>query len=682
MALTINSNILSLNAQQRFNAHSKNLENTYTKLSSGLRINKASDDAAGLSISSLLTADKRVTNQGTRNINDGVSYLNVAEGAINELTNIVTRIGELAEQGANGTLGSKQREALQNEVTSLEAEYNRIIKTTSFNGNTLLTGITTNTKLQGGYGTQGQLTVQVGETSLGISGDETRAGLTTRVDTASDGTGGNGASTTSVISASGRYLAFTSGSTNLISNDTNGVSDVFIKDLITGETKIVSTSSSGTQGNAASFVNNISGDGRYVLFSTQSSNLVTGDTNGAADIFIKDTLTGETSAVSTSSSGTFGNGTAVTGALSADAKFVTFTSNASNLASGDTNGFYDVFVKDLTTGETKLVSTDSSGNLSNGMALVSAISGDGRYVAFNSTASNLVSGDTNGLTDTFVKDLSTGITTRVSTDSSGNESNAAIITSNLSISADGRYVAFDTSATNLVSNDTNAVADTFVKDRQTGQTIRATTDSNGNQADFSSASKSLSSDGRYILFHSSASNLVSNDTNAAVDVFVKDLISGETRRVSLDNSGNQSSGTNFSSSISYDGRYASFYDSAINQVFVRDLSIAGINEIAGMLVSNQGSAKITVDLSKKYIEDLSKYKAQIGASLSRASTFLNTLQVQSENYTSAASQITDADIAEEAANLTKTQILQQAAGSILAQANQQPQLALRLLSGI
>ena len=191
-SITINSNIASLNAQRRLERSTASLQGAFTRLSSGLRINKAGDDAAGLAISASLDTDRRVLSQGIRNINDGISYLNVAEGALNELTAIVIRISELAEQAANGTLGEEQREALQQEVESLEAEYNRIIESTRFNANELLTGTTTNSILQGGYGTAGQLAIQVGDASLGIAEDLTRAGRSTRIDTASDGSSANG----------------------------------------------------------------------------------------------------------------------------------------------------------------------------------------------------------------------------------------------------------------------------------------------------------------------------------------------------------------------------------------------------------------------------------------------------------------------------------------------------------
>ncbi|HMP47793.1 MAG TPA: flagellin [Oligoflexia bacterium] len=677
--ITINSNQLALNAHRRLGDSSTVLLKSFQRLSSGLRINRASDDAAGLSVSSLLDTDRKVFNQGIRNINDGISYLNVAEGAMNELSNVVTRIQELAEQSANGTLGAAQRNALQQEVNALQDEYNRIIRSTRFNGNQLLTGLSTNTILQGGYGQAAQLATQIGGASIGLESDQTRAGLTTRIDTASDGTPGNDTSLVSAISADGRFVAFSSGSSNLVAGDSNGQSDAFIKDMLTGETRRVSTDSSGNQANGQSIVTAISADGRFVTFSSTATNLVAGYTNGAQDVFIKDMQTGETKRVSTDSSGNQSNGQSFVSYVSADGRFVTFSSTATNLVAGDTNGSIDVFIKDIQTGETRRVSTDSSGNQANSTSLVTGISADGRFVAFNSFATNLVAGDTNGAQDGFIKDMLTGEVRRVTTDSSGTQANAQ--SSIGAISADGRYVVFDSVATNLVAGDTNGWSDVFIKDLVTGETRRISTDSSGNQANGQSFATAISADGRYVTFNSAATNLVAGDTNGIADGFVKDLLTGETRIVSTDSLGIQAGDSTQVTAISADGRYATFYNAESGESFFRDLSKAGVNEISGMVVSDQASARVSLDLAKRYKDELSLYKAGVGASLSRAMTFLSTLQTSSENYALASSQIRDVDVAEESSQLVRSKILQQAASAVLAQANFQPEIALKLLKG-
>lgn len=215
--ISLNTNISSLNTQRNFANSTRQLSDTFLRLSSGLRINKASDDAAGLSISSLLNVDKRVFMQGIRNLNDGLSSLSIAEGALGELTNILFRIAEIAEQSANGTLSSKQREPLQEEVTALQNEYNRIIKSVDFNGMQLLTGENAKMRLQGGYGSTGSLFAEIGNSLISEAFGLLSAGTTTRVSTTSSGgeIGGDGSGINS-MSGDGRYVLFTSSENNII----------------------------------------------------------------------------------------------------------------------------------------------------------------------------------------------------------------------------------------------------------------------------------------------------------------------------------------------------------------------------------------------------------------------------------------------------------------------------------
>jgi flagellin-like hook-associated protein FlgL len=311
-----------------------------------MRIARASDDAAGLAISSSLKAQTRLAGQSVRNLNDGISALSIAEGALDALGTILARIEELSVQAMNGASSNTQRAVMQKEVTELQSEWNRIVSSTTFNGKQLLTGSGSRMVLQGGTGVAGALGVQIGEAVLD-NGVENAAGYVSRVSTASSGVQGNGGSYVTAISADGRYVAFHSYASNLVSGDTNATLDAFIKDTVTGVTTRVSTDSSGTQGNSQSTVSAISADGRYVAFTSYASNLVSGDTNGAIDAFIKDTITGLTTRVSTISSGGEAGGASVT-AISADGRYVALNSDASTLVSGDTNGAGDSFVKDLT----------------------------------------------------------------------------------------------------------------------------------------------------------------------------------------------------------------------------------------------------------------------------------------------------------------------------------------------
>ena len=274
-------------------------------------------------------------------------------------------------------------------------------------------------------------------------------------------------------------LAFYSLATNLVAGDTNGAADVFVRDRLTGQTTRVSVSSAGAQGNGDSSGQSVSADGRYVAFGSNASNLVGGDTNGTTDVFVHDNQTGETTRVSVSSAGVQGNGASGSPAISADGRYVVFFSLASTLVAGDTNGVSDIFVHDRLTGQTSRVSVSSSGLQGNGSSAVPSISADGRVVSFTSVASNLVAGDTNANNDVFVHDLQTGQTTRVSVASGGGQANDRSVDSHLS--ADGRYVAFFSFASNLAGGDTSNSSDVFVHDRQTGITTRVDAAANGGQ---------------------------------------------------------------------------------------------------------------------------------------------------------------------------------------------------------
>jgi Tol biopolymer transport system component len=411
-----------------------------------------------------------------------------------------------------------------------------------------------------------------------LSCGSTWAQVTTRVSVDSAGAQSNGYSFGPSFSADGRWLVFFSYASNLVPADTNGSADIFVHDLQTGATTRVSVDSSGAQGSANSDMPSISSDGRYVAFESLATNLVAGDTNNTWDVFVHDRMTGATTRVSVDSSGAEGNGPSRDPAISSDGRYVTFDSTATNLVTGDTNGATDVFVHDLLTGATTRVSTDSSGTQGNGDSSNPAASSDGRYIAFVSAAGNLVNGDTNGTADVFVHDRVTGATSRASVDSNGAQANAA--SSQPSISSDGRYIAFASAASNLVPADTNGVSDIFVHDAQSGITTRISMDSNGVQGNVESEVARISSDGRYVTFDSFAFNLVPGDTNGTRDAFVHDRLSGATSRMSLDSNGVQGNADSFCGALSSDARYAAFYSLASNlvtgdtngtsDVFVRD----------------------------------------------------------------------------------------------------------------
>ncbi len=339
-----------------------------------------------------------------------------------------------------------------------------------------------------------------------------------RVSVASDGTEGAGSSYMVSFSANGRYMVFDSDAPNLVPKDTNDTNDVFMHNLQTTKTTRISVASDGTQGNEASYSPSISADGRYVVFTSDASNLVSGDTNGKADIFLYERETGKTTRVSVASDGTQSNEGSYAPSISADGRYVVFYSFASNLVPNDKNRASDIFVHERETGKTTRVSVASDGTESNYGSHSPSISVDGRYVAFDSYASNLVPGDTNLTDDIFVYDRQTGKTTRVSVASDGTQSTDGSYWP--LISADGRYVTFYSSASNLVPGNSNGTSNILVHDQQTGKTTRFNVAEDGTQSTDGSYWPSFNATGRYVAFTSEASNLVQGDTNHAWDIFV------------------------------------------------------------------------------------------------------------------------------------------------------------------
>jgi Tol biopolymer transport system component len=453
------------------------------------------------------------------------------------------------------------------------------------------------------------------------------AGVTTLVSRSSSGQEANQQTfDPPSVSGNGRYVAFASWASDLVPGDTNQTPDAFVRDLVTGTTTRVSVSSSGEQGAGVTSIPTMSRDGRYVTF-TSTSLLVPGmhrvvcgndaavaGSAGCYNVYIHDMRTRQTRLVSVSSSGSqtgseaTGSGSTVS-SISANDRYVAFSSTSPDLVPHDTNATfqnenaqgYDIFVRDLRAGTTRRVSVSTRGAQANGDSKNPVISGDGRYVLFASAASNLVPHDTNdtsgvqGDWDVFVHDLRTGRTTRVSVSRSGNQGDESsgyvsgfpqcktqgcATFPLLGISAHGRYAAFASDATNLVPHDTNGASDVFVRDMRTGRIIRISVSSDGRQANGGSAWSPMSADGRYVAFYSDASNLVPGDTQACsdtnpnigtplfaqpetcADVFVRDLRTGITTRVSVSSAGKQGDAGSYRPAISADGRVVVFVSQA------------------------------------------------------------------------------------------------------------------------
>lgn len=331
----------------------------------------------------------------------------------------------------------------------------------------------------------------------------------------------NGASDSPALSGDASLVVFASTATNLVSGDTNAVKDIFLRDRDTNQTARISVSSSGAQANAASAAPDISADGRFIVFSSAASNLVNGDTNGATDIFLFDRDNSTVSLVSKSSSGFGAEGASTNPVISADGRFIAYESVAANIDSADTNAVKDVFLYDRVNDLTSVVSVSSGGVIGNNMSSSPAISADGRYIAFQSLASNFPGASANGYYDIFVHDHINQTTSHVSMDNTSGLANNA--STDPVISANGRYVAFESSANDLIDGDDNNNVDVFLRDRTTNTTtLLSVTTGTDEQANESSGEATISFNGRFIGFNTAASNLVSGDINGYEDVFVSE----------------------------------------------------------------------------------------------------------------------------------------------------------------
>ncbi|HLT96616.1 MAG TPA: S-layer homology domain-containing protein [Acidimicrobiia bacterium] len=337
------------------------------------------------------------------------------------------------------------------------------------------------------------------------------------------------------VTADGRYVAFTSWLDDLVPNDTNEWSDTFVRDRLTGTTERVSVASDGEEGDWWSDdqlgAPGISDDGRYVVFVSHATNLVDGDTNGHPDIFLHDRTTKMTTRVSVDSEGNQANGISRDPAISGNGRYVVYSSSASNLVPGDTNDRMDVFRYDRVTGTTTRVSLAHNGTQLTSNASDPDISADGTKVTFASVASNVVLGDTNGQNDVFVRDITSGTNTLVSISEGGTQGNNNSYLP--AISADGTHVAFLSPGRFGPGVDDNLIQ-IWLKNLATKELSLVSVAPDGvTRGTENSWGPSVSNGGKYVGFSSSAPNLVSDDTNEAADVFVRDMETGVTKRVSL-----------------------------------------------------------------------------------------------------------------------------------------------------
>lgn len=414
---------------------------------------------------------------------------------------------------------------------------------------------------------------------------------TVLVSVATNGRAANQISSEPAISADGRFVAFTSKATNLVAGDSNRKADIFVRDLQLGITERVSVATDGSQANNDSMEPAISGNGRFVVFTSTATNLVPKITLNVPDddwyrgpgisVFIHDRQTRTTTLVSVSSNGVPSDERAWLGDVSFDGRYVIFSSHCEHLVQPDYNGNRrDVFRRDRVTGITRMIDLLPNGENPWEGGSFSAISADGNRIVYRSLDGGLVAGDSNQTFDIFVYDVAGGTTRRVSVATSGAQGSE--MANRPAISADGMYAVFDTTSS-LVTGDGNARSDVYVRDLAAGVTTRVSIKTGGAQANGHSTQASLSGDGRFVAFTSTATNLIAGDTNRQSDIFLHDRLTGVTSRVSLTRDGAQATGgASTAPRLSADGHSVVFMSKARNlipglnpgrmgQIYVRQL---------------------------------------------------------------------------------------------------------------
>lgn len=619
MPITIGSNISSLSAQRRLSENTSQLSKTYERLSSGLRINRAADDAAGLAISESLRSDKRVFNQGIRNFNDGVSLLNIADGAIENLSNIVVRLKELAEQSANGTYSTTQRNAIDKEAQALSKEYTRIVHSTKFNGVHLLDGgLGNGLRLQGGYGSDGGV-------FSGIGGDI-----------------GTGSFTAFVTVSANNPLSVSSGDYN-----GDGILDLATIDYSAiGVLSVRLGTGSGTFGNSVT-----TSTGGFPLFITSL------DTNndGVLDLV---TTSGSNSTVAV----LLGNGNG------------TFQQERTSLA-----GASPTYI--------------SGGDFNNDgiMDLVTSNSGSDTISVLQGKGDGTFTSPTNYGTGTVPRSVLNG-----------------------DFNGDGNL--------DIISMDTVAGAISLFLGNGNG-TFAARTSVTGLGIIYSGSTADLNNDGKLDLltvdstFNAVSVNLGNGDGTFGARVSysvgtsprsvasgdfngdgILDIVTGDRNSATVSvllgiGDGTLSQRTSFAVGaqtnqvLTDDYNGDGVYDILTADTSSDNLSLLfghtrdGASPLIAFDLKTSAGARQALPVFDQKIQQLAKQRGQIGAFQSRVQVGINNLLSASENYSAAESRIRDADIAHESSQLLRLNILQQAASSVLGQANLQPALTLKLLGG-
>lgn len=642
MPITIGSNIASLKTQRRLAAATDALSSTYERLSSGQRINKASDDAAGLAIASTLNAKSRIFHQAIRNINDGVSATNIVVGAVENLQSVLSRLEELATQAENGTFSFKQRASIDKEAQALRKEYNRIVQSTTFNGQNLFTR-DASIQIQAGEGTQGILSVGFSST------------------TSTEGGSGN-------FYSIQQYYPVADGSSNRtphLLGDLNGdgYDDIVLLTAADDKVSILLNNGDGTFRQGASYAS-------YFLHEAGALGDVNNDGNlDVTYAWFDGGAVGTTVRYGTGQ-GTFGDEQRASGGIAGLPSYLALADvngdgnlDALTVANAFTNAAGVALGRgDGTFGNVTLIADVADAQFG---IQVGDINGDG--------ALDFISGQAGNNTVGFSLYLNNG---------SGGFTRSSV---NVGAASNGINIA------NLGDINSDGTLDVVFMDRAIGGVYVALGNGNGTFTATYSISSTLYGDNYPSLTDingDGALDIVGDVNNWGIIYNLGDGRGSFGASVStLENGGFNSSGAVLLSDLNRDGTMDVVRGVNGDGLRVYLQEKANVQSRAEVRSLAEFSMKTRSDAYKafKIINDtrirLSAVTATMGASQSRLQTAANTLNVTRENYISASSRITDADVAQESANLVRQQILQQAASAVLTQANQAPNLALKLLQG-
>ncbi len=412
------------------------------------------------------------------------------------------------------------------------------------------------------------------------------------------------------ITSDGRYVAFGSYADDLLVGDWNEMADIFVRDTQTNTTERVSISTGGDEANEGSYAPSISADGRYVVFYSYADNLVAGDTNWSSDIFLHDRQTGETTLISRHTDGTQGNSDSYDPAISGNGQFVTYSSYADNLVNADSNYSSDIFVYEVATETTTRVSQSSDATQGTSDSFHPAISQSGQFVTFDSYANNLVNTDSNGwYPDIFLYDQDNHETKLISHHNNGTQGNYS--STEPAISGDGKVIAFLSYADNLVDDDTNNQGDVFIYDVNASTTTLISHHSDGTQGTNVSYRAAISDDGLFVAFISWATNLIDSDTNGNQDVFLYDIQNNLTTLASKSVTGEQ--GSNFSDypALNSNGTAIAFNSSAYNLVpfdqngYTQDVFVRFTDQANLYTISGQVTDEYSNGLGWELVRDIS-----------------------------------------------------------------------------